>query len=256
MWRRTVCGVIAALTVVAPPALLRGDVPSLTSAADALEAAVRQGPAAPDPCAEVAMVADSLVAGNRDATDAAFEDVGIPAIVDAVSSRRIPVDVQEPLSGVRAVRRLLESGVGSTCWVVALGSNDLLWLWNPGDYGSTREETARNYLAMMLDPIRSAIPGARVWWVNLHHRGWPSATTIFNAALAERARIDDRFEVIDWFGVADPNPGWFLDRVHVNGAGSRARATLIAQTVGVEPGRGTPVDRVVDGQRRSGRGAE
>jgi hypothetical protein len=115
------------------------------------------------------------------------------------------------------------------CWVVALGSNDLI-------FGGDDPATAT---AMIDEMVGAVTPGAAVWWVNVNYHRDPrtnfafvAATQSFNATLAARAADDPMLTVIDWYTLSEANLGWFFDPVHVDRTGSIARAQ---QTVAALP---------------------
>jgi hypothetical protein len=107
------------------------------------------------------------------------------------------------------------------CWVIALGSNDLI-------FGGDDPIVA----ASMIDSMLAAVtPKSRIWWVNLDYHLDPRvpfdfvrATANFNAVLDARAAAHTDLTVIDWFSLAESHLDWFSDPVHVDSVGSRARA--------------------------------
>lgn len=175
----------------------------------------------PAGCRRVIVIGDSLMDNSRPWLVAGLADAGFDAYVDAQPSRRIPDSVRAPYSGVKAARAARASFGDAECWVVALGSNDLV-------FGGGVDATAA---ALVDEMIAAVTPGARVWWVNVnYHRdpdiafGFPAATVVFNGAVAARAARDPRVTVIDWFALSEANLGWFFDPVHVDRTGSIARA--------------------------------
>ena len=243
--RRHVAAVAAAvvsLAIALVPIAAVADVSvgpgGLGSASSGPFAPAVRGEVTPPPCPSVVVVGDSLTAIRPQATTTAFERIGVPVTVDARSSRRVPADVPvEGLSGVRAVRDLLAEGVDAACWVVALGSNDLLWVETPGRYGPDARGTVEAYLTMMTDAIEAdrgdgETVDRRIFWVNLdHHRRYGPEATLFNSILVERGARDPLFDVIDWYALSSAHPEWFVDSVHVNAAGYDARAALVAGTI-------------------------
>jgi hypothetical protein len=190
---------------------------------------VRPPPAAPAGCERVAVIGDSLTDNAGPWMHAELQSAGFVAIVDAQPSRRIPGSVGAPYSGVRAALGTRAGWGDADCWVVALGSNDLF-------RGAGDPATA----PALIDEMLSAVtPEARVWWVNVHYRrdpgtsfDFPAATSVFNVALEDRAAVDPLVHVIDWYSYAQANLHWFFDPVHVDRAGSIARAV---QVVGALP---------------------
>lgn len=175
------------------------------------------------PCARVAVVGDSLMDNAGPWLRAALDEVGVVWVVDAEPSRRIPAAVSAPKSGVHAALTIRATWGDADCWVVALGSNDLI-------FGGGDPATATALIDEMLGAVT---PGARVWWVNVNYHRDPrtgfdfrGATAVFNTALAGRAGSDARLAVIDWFADSEANHHWFFDPVHVDRTGSIARAEL------------------------------
>ncbi len=184
----------------------------------------------PDPvaCARVAVIGDSLIDNARWYVSDALGHAGFAYTIDASHSRRIPESVRAPFSGVTAARQVRATWGEADCWVVALGSNDLI-------FGAGDPMVA----APMIDSMLAVLtPGARVWWVNIDYHRDPTigfdfvgATSRFNATLAARAARDPRLVVIDWYSLAEAHLEWFFDPVHVNTAGSRARAQQVADAL-------------------------
>jgi hypothetical protein len=185
-------------------------------------------PPTPQRCERVAMIGDSLTANGLWWHQREFQRAGFTHRIDAQPSRRIPATVRSPYSGVIAATNVRTSWGEADCWVIALGSNDLI-------YGGGQAAMA----AAMIDEQISAItPAARVWWVNVDYHHDPRttfdfvrATNVFNAAIALRASTDPRLDVIDWYAMAEANLQWFFDPVHVDNAGSIARAALVASSL-------------------------
>jgi hypothetical protein len=183
----------------------------------------------PAGCRRVVVIGDSLMDNARPWLVDGLDDAGFDAFVDAQPSRRIPDTVRAPFSGVKAARAVRSSFGEAECWVVALGSNDLV-------FGADVAATA----AALVDEMLAAVtPGARVWWVNVnYHRdpdiafGFPAATAVFNSAVAARAERDPLVTLIDWYALSEANLPWFFDPVHVDRPGSIARAR---QTVAALP---------------------
>lgn len=173
-------------------------------------------------CERVAVIGDSLTDNARPFLIARLQGAGYTQHVDAQPSREIGLRRPAPYSGVLAVRDVRATWGDADCWVIALGSNDLLW-------GGGERSTA----AALIDGLLAELtPGARVWWMNVDfHRDpryaidYPARTLVFNAAVADAAAAG-RVELIDWYALAEANLHWFFDPVHVNRAGSIARADL------------------------------
>jgi len=222
---------LIATTVAASDVLERVERPAtaVAGAERGEQVVVDPPPPAPASCRRVAVLGDSLMDNARWYLQEELRSAGFDGVVEAHHSRRIPDTVRPPYSGVAAARALRASRGEFDCWVVALGSNDLLYQAGEPAVGS----------ALIGQQLVALTPGARVWWVNLNYRRDPSvgfdfaaATVGFNAALAKRASSDPRLTVIDWYALSVANPGWFFDPVHVGTVGSRERAR---QAIGALP---------------------
>lgn len=217
------------------PARAALGVTELSTAATASAPAVRGvatriGPLPPRPrCVRVAVIGDSLMDNARWYLQTGLTGAGFEHVIDAQPSRRIPESVRAPYSGVTAARMVRSTWGDADCWVIALGSNDLI-------FGGGDPNVATSMIDSMLAEVT---PGSRVWWVNLDYHLDPAvrfdfvgATAVFNDRLAVRAAGDDNVTVIDWYSLAERNPGWFFDPVHVDAAGSRARAEQVVGALG------------------------
>lgn len=179
-------------------------------------------PAPPTTCQRVIVIGDSLTDNSEPWVIAELERAGFTFFVDAQPSRQIPAAMRPPLSGVLAAQAARTTFGDAECWMVALGSNDILF----GGGQSIEAATAR------IDEMLAAVsPGASVWWVNVDFHHDPragidmvAATRRFNEALDRRAANDPRLTIIDWYSLAEANLHWFFDPVHVDRAGSIVRA--------------------------------
>jgi hypothetical protein len=177
----------------------------------------------PSSCERVIVIGDSLTDNSEPWIRSLLADAGHDHFVDAQPSRRIPGHVSAPYSGVRAAIAARASFGEADCWMVGLGSNDLI-------FGADEPAGA----AAMIDEMLAAVsPGASVWWVNVnYHRDprtsfdFPRATRVFNEVLDSFVAVSDRFVVVDWYSYSEANPGWFFDPVHVDRSGSIARAVF------------------------------
>ena len=184
----------------------------------------------PDPpsCQRVAVIGDSLMDNARWYLARSLDQAGYTNIIDAQPSRRIPETVRAPYSGVTAARQVRSTWGEADCWVVALGSNDLIF--DGGD---------PIVAASMIDSMLAVVtPNSRVWWVNVDYHRDPriafdfvGASLRFNAALDARAATDANLTVIDWYSLAEAHLDWFFDPVHVNDTGSRARAEQVVEAL-------------------------
>jgi hypothetical protein len=144
-------------------------------------------------------------------------------------ARRISPTTNADLSGVLTAQRIRVDWGEADCWVIGLGTND----YYVG--GSRTVAVAAGLIEQQLGAIT---PGARVWWVNVYDSSTPGAlvgSRTFNRALDERAAIDNRFEVVDWYTLLLANPTWSTDGVHVGTTGSIRRADLVAQALAETP---------------------
>jgi hypothetical protein len=185
-------------------------------------------PSGPPPCQRVVVVGDSLTDNSLWWLNQGLRNAGFTQHVDAHHSRRIPASVRAPYSGVKAALSVRATWGEASCWVVALGSNDLV-------RGANRPAIVSSLLDEMLEIVS---PDAHVWWVNLDYHRDPStsfdfvgATTVFNAKLDARAASNPQLHVIDWYTYAEANLQWFFDPVHVNRTGSIARANQIIEAL-------------------------
>lgn len=186
------------------------------------------GPTTNRPCRRVYVVGDSLLNAAKPTVLAGLDSLaasaGVVSVVDARGGRTIPEYPDARLSGVLTARRLRAEHGDADCWVVELGANGMFWISNPGPYGRSAEETAENYISMMLAAVS---PNARVMWVNVATQPMTPSAQTFNAALAAEAARSELFDVRDWAAVATPHPEWFVDDVHVDHRGAQALADLM-----------------------------
>ncbi len=183
-------------------------------------------------CHRVAVIGDSLMDNARWYLSSALGQAGYSFVIDAQPSRRIPESVRVPYSGVMAARQVRSTWGDADCWVIALGSNDLI-------YGGGVTAIAASLIESML---ASVTPDSSIWWVNLDYHRDPEfsfdfvgATSTFNAALETRAAVDANLTVIDWYSLAESHREWFFDPVHVDTIGSRARAQQVVDALGHPP---------------------
>ncbi len=217
------------------PVAARADISNVgESGARATEQAVRINRL----CTRAWVIGDSLTVGSAPTLRSGLDGLELEAaLVDGVINRRIPATA--PVSGVLAARAIRATNGEADCWVIALGTNDIS--------GGVTASRARALVAEMLAEVT---PKARVWWVNVDFRpvegaavDYAAATQTFNAVLNERAASDPRFEVIDWYTLAESHPEWFLksdgtaDPVHVNSAGYTARAAQVVDVIRRNSGR-------------------
>jgi hypothetical protein len=217
-------GVVGALLVGGAAAAANHEAAIVSVPATRVMNQFRAGPepTPPTPCVRVIVIGDSLMDNSEPWLIAELRDAGFTAFVDAQPSRQIPASVRVPYSGVKAALAARATWGEADCWMVALGSNDLIF----GGGQSVSAATAR------IDEMLGAVtPGAAVWWVNVDYHADPrtghdmvAATKRFNEALDRKAAATAALTVIDWYSLAEANLHWFFDPVHVDRAGSIVRA--------------------------------
>ena len=175
----------------------------------------------PPGCGRVIVIGDSLMDNSAPWLRSELRGAGHDYFVDAQPSRRIPERVRAPYSGVKAARSARATFGEADCWVVALGSNDLV-------YGGGDADQADAMVGQMLAAVT---PDASVWWVNVNYHRDPrtsfdfvSATATFNRVVDDRAAVDPDLHVIDWYTLSEGHLAWFFDPVHVDRTGSIVRA--------------------------------
>ncbi len=214
-------GVVVSAAVAAFPGVLSNSA-TVSETADRGEAFQTTDTLPPPPgCNRVVVIGDSLTDNSGPWVRAELREAGYDFALDAQPSRRIPEQVSAPYSGVRAARSVRSTFGEAECWMIALGSNDLVY------GGGLRSEANR-----MIDEMLAAVtPDASVWWVNVNYHRDPrsgfdfvAATATFNDVIADRAAADPDLHVIDWYSLSEANPAWFFDPVHVDRAASIVRA--------------------------------
>ncbi len=195
-------------------------------------AQARSVPARPvgPPSATVAVIGDSIVAGNRVIVQAAFASAGAPATVfDAVSGRamiyRNRLGGGLVNSGLDAVQAVRQAGYRPSLWVVELGTNDR---WG---VQSCRCPDLVAFAGIRIDRVRAEIGfDQKILWMNVRNDSIGAAA--INEAL--RRRIGPLFEVIDWDTVTRGRADWFKDKVHPNREGAVVLGELLASSVVLE----------------------
>ena len=174
----------------------------------------------------IAMVGDSITEGSADELRAAFAAVGIDdVVIDGEASRRIEIASNNNgpgVSGVNAVKALLDSGANPSVWVIALGTNDV------GSFGTPQQ------CAELIDEITTLLPlPAHLIWVNVYRPSDLRQTKVFNEVLAGVIATRGAAVVADWYAVAtDPNHDVLRsDELHPNDSGKVAFAELVVQAL-------------------------
>ncbi len=186
----------------------------------------------PPGCARVIVIGDSLMDNSEPWLRSELDAAGHDYFIDSQPSRRIPQRVRAPYSGVTAALAARATFGEADCWVVALGSNDLV-------YGGGDVALANGMIDEMLGSVTS---DASVWWVNVnYHRDprtsfdFPAATRMFNQVIDQRAATDPNLHVIDWYTLSEAHLDWFFDPVHVDRSASIVRAEFTVDAL--PPGR-------------------
>ncbi|MEQ1874793.1 MAG: GDSL-type esterase/lipase family protein [Ilumatobacteraceae bacterium] len=175
----------------------------------------------------IAMVGDSITEGSADELEAAFADEGIDdVVIDGESSRRIKISNSSSdgpgMSGVNAVKALLDSGADPTVWVIALGTNDV------GSFGTPQE------CADLIEEITTLLPPpAHLIWVNVYRPLELRQTKVFNEVLESVIEARGAAVVADWYAIAtDPEHDVLRDdEIHPNDSGQVAFAELVVQAL-------------------------
>jgi lysophospholipase L1-like esterase len=199
-WKATIVGVVCAFSAMLPALAGR-------------PAAASDG--------RLAVIGDSLTVGMARSLAAELRRVGwSDARIDALVARRIPAEAGLHYSGVRTVSALRAKGFDPDSYIVALGTNDVRFIALLG-------QSPEALVSAMLAAIG---PGRRVLWVDVVQPDMPVAATSFNHALDTAAAVHPEMIVYRWSSVAAAHPEWFApDGTHLNNAGYRARATLVAE---------------------------
>jgi len=165
------------------------------------------------------MIGDSLTFLAQPSVSTALTDAGWSASrIDAFEGRGVDFTLQgAPDTGLRAVDALRSQFGDNSDWIVALGTNEVLFR-DPATYpGAIRR---------MLDRIG---PGRRVMWVNTYLPDHPVQQAVWNSALEQAAaERNGDLAVFDWASRNAQHPEWMLyDNVHHNMEGNAAWAAAI-----------------------------
>jgi len=197
------------------------DGPTSTSSTGAAGPTDDTAPAQRLQLSSIAMVGDSITEGSSSELQAAFADMGIDDVtIDGETSRRIENGSGKnghPLSGIRAVERLLEDGADPSAWVIALGTNDV------GGFGTPQE--CAELIERLLTLLPPAVP---LVWVNVYRYSNVRQTRVFNEVLDDVLAERGNALVADWYSIAsDPEVDVLRgDNLHPNDAGY----TVMAET--------------------------
>ena len=174
------------------------------------------------PKGPIAVVGDSLTWGSASETARSLRSNGWgPICVDGTISRTVQFGNAAVPDGLDAVARIKASDPiwadPTITWVVALGTNDV-------GFSRGNQQRSDEYIGNMV----RAIGGASVSWMNVRtaRAGWQWQEAVFDASIANAG-----VGVIDWHSASN-GQRWFAgDLVHLNRAGNRARADLLAAGV-------------------------
>ena len=179
-----------------------------------------------EPIASVAIVGDSITEASAPLLRDALEVVGIAdVVIDGETNRRVAIGSGRnghSLSGVRAVKGLLDDGVDPAVWVIALGTNDV------GSFGSPQE------CAELIAEITVLIPPpVRLVWVNVYRPSDLRQTRVFNQVLTAQLDLRGDAVVADWYSIASDPARDVLrgDDLHPNDAGKIAFANLVVEAL-------------------------
>lgn len=185
----------------------------------------------------LAIVGDSIIAGNVRYLTAVLDERGVPErVVDALSSRKTSITWTSGsrlvTSGVDAVRAVRAGGVEPDLWVIELGTNDSY------DIRTCGCPDPVIFAGERIDAVRAELGSdARVLWVNVRTSS-PGAIA-YNEALTRR--IDPRFVVADWKAFTTGRSSWFVDGVHPNATGARMLGIFLADAILAMPPEPTPL---------------
>jgi len=175
--------------------------------------------AATVPDRSVFVIGDSLTFLAAPNVSASLANVGWSATrIDAYEGRGVDFTVQRaPDTGLRAVDALRVQYGDNADWIVALGTNEVLYR-QPSTYAAS--------IRRMLDRIGA---GHRVMWVNTYLPDHPAEQAVWNAALDQAAaERNGDLAVFDVAALNAQHPEWMLyDNVHHNLEGNVAWADAI-----------------------------
>lgn len=176
----------------------------------------------------MAIVGDSIVAGNRAVVQDILSRAGVPAtVIDAASGRAMSHRTaygagKTVSSGIDAVRAIRQAGHRPSLWVVELGTNDT---WG---VGNCRCPDPVAYAGTRIDLVRAEIGvGHQILWMNV--RANSVGANAINEAL--RRRLGPSFGLIDWDAATRGHDGWFLDAVHPNMTGVFQLGDLLVRSI-------------------------
>jgi lysophospholipase L1-like esterase len=180
-------------------------------------------------CERVAHIGDSLTYHTSISLLAAYQRVGLRAVISAYGGRAVLQKLPgDSATGEQAAAALRANGfVG--CWVVALGTNDTANVASGAEYSR----------AQAIDAMMTAIdPGARarILWVNTFTTrtsgSWSNDNMIaWNEELEKAKARWPNLRVFDWASIARTGSAPLLDGIHYTDDGYEARNAAIATAV-------------------------
>jgi hypothetical protein len=193
----------------------------LISSLIAISVVIPQQAKASEGCSNIVHIGDSLSVHSRKFQEKEYNKLGYPnAVISAHGSRSVLSKMpKDKHTGLEAVKYWKKRTDASTCWVIALGTNDTP-AWKYQDVGTRVVSVMRE------------LKGMNVAWVTV----WKGKTNNPSArnwnSMLEKKADKYGFSIVYWDKVIAKhkellNP----DGVHYGNTGSRLRAQFIARTV-------------------------
>ena len=193
---------------------LEGMLKYLLSASVALAVSV-PGPASAAPCSALIHIGDSTTVAMSRHLRSDYESQGFTNVVISAGNGRSVTHASksDTMSGLEAVRHWKTRTPEGRCWVIALGTNDVI--------SNNKEER--------IDRMIGALGDDRAMWVNVYvdSKSRPKYNGL-NAFAWNRLLTQKGVNVFDWASVVRPE--WLSrDGIHYTAEGSKQRAKLIAR---------------------------
>lgn len=180
----------------------------------------------PGPRGPLVFIGDSISRGEPQPLVDRLSSIGYgPICLDAVGSRWLhgaPTGYTSGLAAVDRIRTGHPIWSSQATWVVALGTNDMLFPNQPTVGGALGEVTQAR------DAIGAAVTD--LWWVNVGTTRdvWAEREQTWNAGVVAHGD----FGIIDWNTHAAGRDDWYFDGLHPNAEGQQQRRDLIASVLG------------------------